>query len=156
MAWIPVYQTIILEKRPSQQARAFLLLVLSSADQWRRRTSRVWPTPAPKWWWPRPTWSPWTAKAGGRPYSAAPAWSTAPPGNLKASSDAPAQRDAHRGLLQSPSRRRSRARWTEWGAGGRRRAGRGTGPEKSQRNEEERDQNVKHNDVIVVSLSTPP
>lgn len=64
-----------------------LLPVLSSAGRWRRKTSQVWALLVPKWWWPKPVWSPWIARAGGRRCSAA------PPGNQGASSeDAPSPR----------------------------------------------------------------
>lgn len=104
-----------------------LLPVLFSAGLWRLRTSLEWAPPAPRWWWPRPAWSLWTARAGGRPYSAAPAWSTAPPGSPAASSDAPHRRGANGGRSHGPRPRLRRAPWTRWGEGGRRRAGRGTG-----------------------------
>lgn len=120
--------------------------MLSSADPWRRRTSLEWVPLVPKWWWPRPTWNLWTAKAGGRPYSAAPAWSTVPPGGLGAFSDAPVCRGERQGPERS--RRRGWDRWMEWDGGGRRRAGRGT-----RGTEGKRDQNVSMMMSFVVFLS---
>lgn len=131
-----------------ESSRRFFLLVLSSADLLTWRTTRVWVPPAPKWWWPKPMWSPWTAKAGGKPYSVAPAWSTTPPGGREVSSDSPAQRGGHRGPLQGTRRHRIRDRWTEWGGGGWRRAWRGTRMDQRGGKEHNRDQNV----TITMSL----
>lgn len=125
----------------------FLLLVLSSAGRWTQRTNQASVTPTPRWWWPRPTLSPWTARAGGRPYSAAPAWSTMLPGARVVFSEALTLQEAHGGLWPHPNRRcRRRAQWTEWGGDDRRRAWRET------EGNTKVDEDMRNKDVIVLSI----
>lgn len=125
----------------------FLLLVLSSAGRWTQRTNQASATPTPRWWWPRPTLSPWTARAGGRPYSAAPAWSTMLPGARVVFSEALTLQEAHGGLWPHPNRRcRRRAQWTEWGGDDRRRAWRET------EGNTKVDEDMRNKDVIVLSI----